>query len=169
MRKCSGIILSLTALIAAFIGGCAPNVDQSSTGSFTVILSVRADTLLDNLHLLDREMHELVPEDGIIFAATTVNTFEGESAFNLLQREMRQAGIHMAFRSTPFYDSAYIMAIGNIFEFDAGELSGWMYLVNGEFPGVGVSQHLLSPGDVIEFVYTIDLGRDIDGYVPGAL
>lgn len=42
-----------------------------------------------------------------------------------------------------------------------GPLSGWMYKVNGEFPGYGSSKYKLSNGDVIEWVYTCDLGRDV--------
>ena len=172
MRK-----FKLTAIIAVFMaltlltGGCASPqaaapvaptpAAPSPTGDFTVTLSVSVETLLDNLHLLDDEMHELVPGDGILFLSTEVPVFEGESVFDVLQREMRQAGIHMTARNVPIYDSSYVEAIGNIFEFDAGGLSGWMYSVNRIFPGVGSSQHILNPGDVVEWLYTIDLGRDI--------
>lgn len=163
------LVLALSLLLI-LSSGCA-----SAQGSedmpdeqygFAVVLSVRVDAILDNIHLLDREMHELVPPDGVIFPAADVIAWEGESVFDVLHREMLQAGIHMAFRNTPFYDSAYITAINNIYEFDAGALSGWMYRVNGIFPGVGSSQYLLSPGDVIEWMYTLDLGRDI-GYAGG--
>ena len=133
-------------------------------GTFTVTLSVRADMLLDNMHLLNREMRELVPYDGIIFHMGDIIVQEGESAFDVLQREMREAGIHMSARFTPAYGSAYIESINNLFEFDAGPLSGWMYSVNGEFPNFGSSQYILSPGDVIEWHYTLDLGWDIRAY-----
>ena len=133
-------------------------------GSFTVTLSVRCDTLLDNMHRLDKEKHELVPEDGVIFAAQTVTVYEGESVFNVLQREMRRAKIHMEFVNTPIYNSAYIEGINNLYEFDGGELSGWMYKVNDWFPNYGCSRYLLQPGDVIEWVYTCDLGRDVGGF-----
>jgi hypothetical protein len=69
----------------------------------------------------------------------------------------------MDFRNTPIYNSAYIMGINNLYEFDAGELSGWMYKANGEFPNYGCSRYQLKPGDVIEWIYTCDLGRDIGG------
>jgi len=114
--------------------------------------------------LLDREKHELVPADGVIFPATKVTVYEGESVFNVLQREMRRERIHMASRFTPIYNSAYVEAINNLYEFDAGPLSGWMYRVNGWFPNFGSSRYILSPGDVIEWIYTVDLGRDIGGY-----
>jgi len=133
-------------------------------GSFTVTLSVRAHTILYNMHLLDRDKHELVPTDGWIFPPTEVTAYEGESVFNVLQREMRRNRIHMVSRWTPIFNSAYIEAINNIFEFDVGPLSGWMYMVNGWFPNFGASRYLLSDGDVIELLYTVDLGRDLGVY-----
>ena len=140
----------------------------ASDGSFTITLTVRCDTILDNMNLLNKEKHELIPEDGVIFAATTVTAYEGESVFNITQREMRRAGIHMTFRNTIIYNSAYIEAINNLYEFDVGELSGWMYKVNGWFPNYGCSRYLLQPGDMVEWHYTCDLGRDLGEYWLGA-
>ena len=39
--------------------------------------------------------------------------------FNVLQREMRKAGIHMEFEDTPMYNSAYIEGINNLYELTA--------------------------------------------------
>ena len=61
------------------------------------------------------------------------------------------------------YNTAYIEGIANLYEFDCGELSGWMYRVNGEFPNVGCSLYKLKDGDTVEWVYTCDLGRDVGG------
>jgi len=128
---------------------------------FTVILSVRAHMILYNMHLLHRDKHELVPEDGWIFPPTEVVAYAGESVFNVLQREMRRNQIHMVARWTPIFNSAYVEAINNLFEFDVGPLSGWMYRVNGWFPNFGASRYMLEDGDVIEWIYTVDLGRDL--------
>lgn len=132
--------------------------------AYTATLSVSCNTLLDNMKYLDKEKWELVPEDGVIFPAGAVTFYEGESVFNLLQREMKKNKIHMEFSNTPIYNSAYIRGIHNLYEFDAGELSGWMYKVNGWFPNYGCSRYQLADGDVIEWVYTMDLGRDVGGY-----
>ncbi|MCL1835186.1 MAG: DUF4430 domain-containing protein [Oscillospiraceae bacterium] len=140
-----------------------PQDAEVGDGSFTVTLSVHCDTILDNMNLLNNEKHELVPADGVIFPATAVTAYEGESVFNILQREMRRAGIHMTFRNTPIYNSAYIEAINNLYEFDVGELSGWMYKVNDWYPNYGCSRYQLEPGDVIVLNYTCDLGRDLPG------
>lgn len=129
----------------------------------TCTLSVRCDTILDNMDWLDPDKVELVPEDGVIFPETTVTFYEGESVFNVLQRELKRAGIHMEFSDTPMYNSAYIEGINNLYEFDCGELSGWMYSVNGWFPNYGCSRYQLQEGDVVEWVYTCDLGVDVGG------
>jgi hypothetical protein len=139
-------------------------------GSFTVTLTVRCDTILSNLSHLDKEKHELVPADGVIFPVTSVTAYEGESVFNVLQREMKRAKIHFEFMNTPIYNSAYIEGINNLYEFDVGELSGWMYSVNGWYPNYGCSRYQVKAGDSIEWKYTCDLGRDIggDGAIGGA-
>ncbi|MDR2355266.1 MAG: DUF4430 domain-containing protein [Clostridiales Family XIII bacterium] len=124
-------------------------------------LTVRCDTILGNMNLLDEEKWELVPGDGVIFKTATVTFYEGESVFNVLQREMKRAKIHMEFENTPIYNSAYIEGINNLYEFDVGELSGWMYKVNGWYPNYGCSRYSLKEGDVIEWHYTCDLGRDL--------
>ena len=75
---------------------------------------------------------------------------------------MKKNKIHMEFRNTPIYDSAYIIGINNLYEFDVGELSGWMYNVNGWFPNYGASRYQLKEGDVVEWLY--NLGIDVGGY-----
>jgi len=132
--------------------------------AFTCTLSVRCDTILEHMDDLAPDKLELVPEDGVIFATTTVTFYEGESVFNVLQREMKRAKIHMEFVNTPIYNSAYIEGINNLYEFDCGELSGWMYKVNDWFPNYGCSRYQLKDGDVVEWVYTCDLGRDVGGF-----
>ncbi|MDR1604391.1 MAG: DUF4430 domain-containing protein [Gracilibacteraceae bacterium] len=126
-------------------------------------LAVRCDTLLANLELLEPAKQGLVPADGVILPPTETIFYEGESVFDLLRRETRQAGIHLEFTHVPLYNSAYIEGINNLYEFDAGELSGWMYSVNGWFPNYGSSRYRLQPGDTVEWVYTCDLGDDVGG------
>lgn len=51
---------------------------------------------------------------------------------------------------------------GFLSEMDCGEDSGWMYCINGSFPGVGASAWRLNNGDVMRWQYTcIGLGADI--------
>ena len=129
----------------------------------TCTLSVRCDTILDNIAYFNSDKLNLLPEDGVIFPSQNVTFYEGESVFNVLLREMKKNKIHLEFVNTPVYNSAYIEGIANIYEFECGELSGWMYRVNGWFPNYGCSLYKLQAGDVVEWVYTCDLGVDVGG------
>lgn len=124
-------------------------------------LSVRCDTALSNKDMLDSSKADILPEDGVIFPETTVYFSEDESVYDVLVREMMNAKIHMESENTPMYKSAYIEGIANLYEYDCGPLSGWMYKVNGEFPNYGCSAYVLSDGDRVEWVYTCDLGKDV--------
>jgi len=134
------------------------------TQAYTCTISINCATILNNLDLCDPEKVELVPEEGWILPPTTVTFYEGESVFNVLQRTCKQQQIHMEFMNTPIYNSAYIEGIHNLYEFDVGELSGWMYKVNEWFPNYGCSRYQLQDGDVICWVYTCDLGKDVGGH-----
>ena len=79
----------------------------------------------------------------------------------MLLRETRKRKIHMEYSFTPVYNSSYIEGIANLYEFDCGELSGWMYCVNDWYPNYGVSRYQVKAGDEIVFNYTCDLGRDL--------
>lgn len=130
---------------------------------YTCTFSISCATILDNIKDLDPEKVELVPEDGWIMEPEAVTFQEGESVFDVLLRVCRKQTIHMEYENTPIYNSAYIEGIGNLYEFDCGELSGWMYSVNGWFPNYGCSRYQLRDGDVVEWVYTCDLGMDVGG------
>ena len=57
---------------------------------------------------------------------------------------------------------AYISGINYLYEFDYGDLSGWIFKVNGVESSVGCSSFVLSDGDVIEWCYTLNYGKDIE-------
>ncbi|MDR0879289.1 MAG: DUF4430 domain-containing protein [Clostridioides sp.] len=127
-------------------------------------LSVRCDVLLKSENLktvTDNGKGDMVPSNGVIYQSKRVEFSQGESVFDVLIREMKASNTQMEHVFTPMYNSAYIEGIHNLYEFDGGELSGWMYKVNGWFPNYGCSRYQLKENDSIEWVYTCDLGRDV--------
>ena len=138
-----------------------PPATEPAAPSCTVSISCAA--ILENLDRLNAEKADLIPADGVLLAPTAVEFTEGESIFDVLKRVCRENKIHMEFSETPVYQSAYIEGIGNLYEFDCGEGSGWMYRVNGEFPNYGCSRYTLADGDTVEWVYTCDFGADVGG------
>lgn len=124
-------------------------------------LTVKCDTLLDNIESIAPEKMHLIPESGLILPETKLEFSDGENVFDVLERELKKRNIHFEFTKVSMYDSAYIEGIGNLYEFDAGNLSGWMYRVNSKIPSVGCSQYKLKNGDKIEFLYTCNMGKDL--------
>ena len=137
------------------------DVNQGKT--YTCTFSIECSTILNNLDMLDPGKLEMVPSNGVILSKTTVTFYEGESVFDVLQRVCKEKGIHMEAAWTPIYNSAYVEGIHNLYEFDCGALSGWMYKVNGWYPNYGSSRYQLKDGDVVEWRFTCDLGNDIGG------
>lgn len=126
-------------------------------------VSISCSTILDNLDLCDPDKVDLIPSGGGILWQAEIEFTPGESVFDVLQRACQSYGIHMESEWTPMYNSAYIEGIYNIYEFDVGENSGWMYKVNGWFPNYGSSCYTVEDGDDIRWVYTCDLGYDVGG------
>lgn len=129
----------------------------------TCTFSIECSTILSNMESLNPDKVELVPPDGVILPPTVVTFHEGESVFDVLQRVCRDNGIHMESSWTPIYNSAYIEGIHNLYEFDCGDLSGWMYCVNDWYPNYGCSRYQLESGDIVQWRYTCDLGNDVGG------
>ena len=155
------LILALTVLCGCGKANTAKVADTNGDGKLTCTLEIRCDTLLTQLDKVPAEKVSLVPEDGIMLAATEVEFTGGESVFDVFRKVLREEKLHFEYVDASAYDSVYIEGIGNIYEFDCGPQSGWMFSVNDVYPGLGCSSYTLSDGDVIVFSYTCDLGADL--------
>ena len=144
-------------------GGSASQPEPPASKDLTCTISISCSTILSNMDQCKEPKKEYVPDNGVILSTTTVTFTEGESVFDVLQRVCCDNGIQMEASRSPKYNSAYVEGIANLYEFDVGEGSGWMYKVNGWFPNYGCSGYTLSQGDVISWVYTCDLGDDVGG------
>ena len=134
------------------------------TDTITCTISISCAVLLDNMETLSAAKKKLVPSDGTLLKTTTVKMKDGSTVFDALRQVTKENKVHLEYSFTPMYKSYYIEGIGNLYQFDGGELSGWMYSVNGEFPGNGCSSYTVKSGDVIQWVYTCNLGKDVGSY-----
>lgn len=137
------------------------DIEIDTSSELTCYLTIECSNILDNMENLTPGKESLIPSDGIIYSRRKVTFYEGESVFDILQRETRNNRIHMEYSSNPMYNSAYIEGIHNLYEFDCGENSGWMYCVNGWYPNYGCSRYVVQDGDDIQWNYTCDLGDDL--------
>ncbi len=174
MRKDILIIGCVVLLIAVIFSGTKiqsvedyyqTHIDDITEDSETVFITIEATTLLDNWDQLDPELRDekYVPKGGVILEESEYVLRKDDTAFDVLKRATRHNQIHLDFQgaSENSFKSAYIKGINHIYEFSCGNLSGWMYEVNGEFPDSGVSRYELVDGDEVALRYTCDLGRDL--------
>ncbi len=144
-------------------GNIVVNIPENSC-----TIEIRCDTILDNMGNLKAGKEGYVPSNGKILSTVKVSFEEGETVFDVLKRVCSKADIQLEYSWTPMYDSYYIEGINNLYEFDCGAESGWMYKVNGWFPNYGCSSYTLKDGDVIVWCYTCNgLGADVGGSVFG--
>ncbi len=146
------------------------HIDDITPESQTVTVSISCNTILSNLDKLDENLKasDYIPSDGIILPPTLMKIREGDTAFDILDRVTREKKIPLIYQGSDMnaFDSVYIKGINHIYEFSCGELSGWIYLVNGESYDFGCDKYKVSDGDIIEWKYTCDLGRDVYYEIP---
>ena len=158
-------------LISLFLCSCSvqtPDEYYSSSNIETgikVSVSIDCSVILDNLDKLDEDLKDIVPDDGTILPPTEIVINNESSVFDALREVCRQNRIH--FEYTGSDSDVYIEGIANIYEFSCGPLSGWQYKVNGEFYPLGCNNVKLNEGDIVEFIYTCDLGNDIGNSFTG--
>ena len=123
----------------------------------TVTLSIRCDMIKD-------QDSPYIPKNGIILDTATFEIESGDTVFDILEEATRAHKIHMETKGVD--DLVYVEGIAYLYELQFGDLSGWIYSVNGKTASVGCGTHALSDGDVIEWHYTLNLGKDISTSSP---
>ena len=148
----------------------APSSGASASGdenvAQTCTIEVRCDTILDNMGDLAPGKSSCVPSNGVILTASAVRFAQGDTVFDVLKAASAATGLQLEYSYTPGYGSYYVEGINNLYEFDCGNESGWMYKVNGWFPNYGCSEYQVHDGDVIVWCYTCkgygaDLGASV--------
>lgn len=140
--------------------------DEKKTEGGHVYMTIRCDTILDNYDKLDKSLRskKYVPEDGMILKRTKVKFQKGDTVFDALQNAAKEHKIQLDYDGADknSYGTVYVKGINQLYEMSCGELSGWVFLLNGEKKNNGASAYEVQDGDEIEWVYTCDLGRDVE-------
>lgn len=118
----------------------------------TVTMSITCDILKD------KEKNEHIPEDYVVLKTTEFDLENSETVYDILLEAAKKYNISVEHEGSS--DIVYISGINYLYENDYGDLSGWVYKVNGVLPSVGCGGYELKDGDIIEWCYTLDLGND---------
>ena len=92
--------------------------------------------------------------DSIIMAETEISFSEGETVADVLKKITRREKIQAEVSGTG--PTAYVRGIDNLYEFDMGPESGWLYYVNEVKPDAGCGMYKVQEGDFIRWVYIIE-------------
>lgn len=150
-----------TISTASSVTSTAPKPDKPiKKYDNTCTFVIECKTILDNKDKLKKGLEKYVPDDAVIFSKT-VGFDSGESVYDILRRICDENSIQMEASYTPAFSSYYVEGINNLYEFDCGQGSGWMYSVNGVFPNYGCSSYKPANNDKIAFRYTCELGYDL--------
>lgn len=119
-----------------------------------VFLTIRCDTVAG------RARDGSTPENGLILPRTEIPISSGDTVFDALTHAAQIHHLQMEHEGMS-KNMAYVNGINYLYEFDYGELSGWMYSVGGEFVSLGSGSRGVQDGDEIIWAYTTELGEDL--------
>ena len=126
------------------------NSQTIDTNEF-VTVEIRCDTIV--------KKQENSPRNPVILSECKIPIKSGDTVYSALLSATAKSKIHLDANVNS--NNIYVKGIQNIYEFDYGELSGWIYCVNGESPSVSCGEYKVQNGDKIVWHYTCNLGEDI--------
>ena len=119
----------------------------------TVTLSIRCDVLSG------KTTADHIPQNGVILPEPSFPIAQGDTVYTLLTEAAQIHRIHM--ETSGAAGLRYVSGLGYLYEFDFGDLSGWVFRVNGQDASQGCEQYALKDGDRVEWLYTCQLGNDL--------
>lgn len=138
-----------------------PKEDKNPTITHSIVIAEEGS---HGQKLCQEKKYPSCPEDGraeIPLPPTKMEIENEDTALEALIDITMAKKIHMDYRGGRG-STAYIQGMGNVYEFDRGQGSGWMFRVNGIFPDRGAGVVALCDGDVVEWLYTTNLGQDLN-------
>lgn len=127
------------------------NNSEANNSDAYVSITIRCDSVIGKA--------EHIPPDGIILNTVKISIAENATVYDVLLDATSKNQIHL--ETNGANSNVYIEGIANIYEFEYGDLSGWIYRVNGEQPSVSCGECELKAGDCIEWIYSLELGKEL--------
>ncbi len=93
-------------------------------------------------------------EDRFVLKETTIEAKDGATVLDVLKDVVKENKIHIE------YEGSYVKGIDNLYAQDKGEMSGWLFYVNGESATKGADSVYVRDGDKIEWIYITEFNLD---------
>lgn len=117
-------------------------------------ITIDCSILLSNMDKLEKNVRKYVPKDGRLLDNIEIKVKKGASVYDVLVAACKEKNIAYDATYSAIYNSSYVKGIGYLYEKMAGDMSGWLYLVDGKTPNVGASAYRINGGEQIEWMYT---------------
>ncbi|MDI9490942.1 MAG: DUF4430 domain-containing protein [Clostridiaceae bacterium] len=124
-----------------------PTTSPPTTQPETIRVSLSVECI--NAYNAGNEVAIAVSNGGWILRDTGYTLQNGATVYDLIIN----SGLEVGRKSTSY--GQYIYSIQSLAEKAVNGQGGWLYFVNGSSPGYGVDSYVLSPGDRVEFSYTL--------------
>ena len=155
--------LSLILIFALFLAGCTGGeIKIYEPGSISDLTRGEDGKIIPGEGLV---CIALYGKDGVLILDETLVSADYKKEISVadLSRDICQKlGIPIVFAGVG--SMIYVRGLNNLFEFDDGPESGWIYSVNGEYQNVGCGSYIIKGREYVEWHYTLDLGRDLGAY-----
>ncbi|MEG0325741.1 MAG: DUF4430 domain-containing protein [Cellulosilyticaceae bacterium] len=90
---------------------------------------------------------------------TTVPFTSGSTVLDISVNVLKATGI--PFEVGGSGKGTYITGIDNLSQLDEGPLSGWLFRIDDNYPSQGPAALTLTKDSTIQWVYTLNLGKDV--------
>ncbi len=124
----------------------------TSSKYISCYVTVECTKILSNMNKLKAGHEDYVPPDGYIISSKKVSVKNGSSAYDAVKNACSQCNVTINATNSAY--GVYVAGFNNIDEKDCGNMSGWLYSVNGVMPSKSCGKYILSNGDSIVFSYT---------------
>lgn len=151
-------LAAIAVLLVTFVDFSFLKKDSSEASGNTITTSIKisCETI--------KGESEYAPENGVVLEKSEIKLSEGASVYDQLVETVKQNKIQ--FEVNDKIVKGYVAGLAGIYGGDFGDLSGWLFKVNGKFSNLGTNDLKLSEGDFVEWVYTKEMGADV-GYESG--
>lgn len=97
---------------------------------------------------------------GVILEPTSIQLEDGDSVLDVLKRVTKSNKIPLEYKGAGML--SYVEGIANVYEFDEGTNSGWLFKINGKYATRSAGAIKLNIGDNVEWIYSIKKDEELD-------
>ena len=155
------LFIAIILFVLLSFSACKKTGSSAPSGDVCYV-TVDCHTAVTNATLAG-EKKEILPADGMVLDHFSVPVKEGMNAMEAFEAAMKENKLQYELQVSSFTGTSYVEGACNLYSCDCGDLSGWLFCFDGEFPSVGMADTPVGKDSQILLIYSCDMGPDV-GY-----